>query len=194
MKKTIALLLALMLALGAALAETGADFLEGIDSDAEVDEFVYTFDDADSYEGEWAQIPAINGQLCLPDGWTEQTVAEDVLFAADKDDGTAHLLVYLEAEEVQDIEAWAAERFGEGQDYAIEPAGQYSAVVREEAQTGSLFIDVLTDGGKVVLLSFSRASEDALTRSFALSIAGTLYEDIFAGPEFQADEEEPAAN
>ena len=189
MKKMFALLLALLLTFGAALAETEKEVMEGFESDADAYAFVYSFDD-DGYDGEWVEIPTLNMQFCLPEGWTEQPVAEDVVYAADRDDGSAHLLVYLEAEDVQDIEAWAMERFGEGADYAVEPAGQYTAVVREEPQTGSLFIDIRTDGDKVVLFSFSRTGEDALTREFALNIAGTLYEDVFAGQDFLPDEAE----
>ena len=183
MRKLLCCLLALALLTGAALAEFDFSEFEDAFGDGYED---FSFDD-EGYDGAWVTIDALAMELCLPEDWTEQTASDGAVFAASKDDGTARLTLRLEAENVESILDWVQKNMTDADDYALEDAGLYASVVRES--DGEVLVDVLTDGGSVVLFSFERASREALSRELALEIAGSLYEDAFAGDLWDGGEE-----
>lgn len=185
MKQVLALLTAMLLLAGVALAgEIDGDMAEGFDSGAEAGDFAFSFDD-EGYDGTWVQIPALGMELCLPEGWTQEE-RPDALYFARKDDGAADMMICLGAGDVADPEAWAEAKRGGESPCALTQVGFYPGAVREDAE-GRLFVYVLTDGGREVVFRFTRTDEEALTQEFALTIAGTLYEDLFP-EDFSTDD------
>ncbi len=160
MKKTIALCLAaLMLFACAGLAETTDE------------EFGYAFDD-EGYTGEWTSLEGLGLQFCLPDGWAQLENELGAACSAVSSDGTVNLDVRLEAENVDQLDAWADANLP-GWERA--DAGLYDAAVLETGEQLSVYF---TDGSmRVICFCFNRVDPSALSRAFALQIAGSTSED-----------------
>ncbi len=160
MKKIAAVCFAvLMLSACAALAET-------ID-----EEFGYAFDD-EGYTGEWTPLEGIGLQFCLPDGWVLLETGLGAACSAVSSDGTVNLDVRVEAENVNQLDAWADANLS-GHEEA--DAGLYdAAVVETEEQLSVYFKD---DSMRVIVFCFNRADPSALSRALALQIAGSTSED-----------------
>ncbi len=155
-RRIFAALLALMTLMGAAaLAE---------------EDFSFDFGD-EGYTGQWLDIPALGVELCLPDGWSPIESEEDSAFEAVTNDGSATLLVYAVADEVQDIVAWADANLD---GYQLDNAGFFDTLLQEEEDAVTVYR--LNGEGEVLAFAFTRASAEALSTAFALEIVDSVNE------------------
>lgn len=154
-RRVLAALLALLL-----LAATAATAEEGLDFDF----------DEDGYTGTWVSVEALNLEFCLPDGWSQADAGEDT-FAAQKDDGTASLQIYVAAEEVDDLVEWGDEVL---EDYQIDTSGFVDTLYIEVDETVAVYR--LNDDGKLVAFVFDRQTVDDLPTAFALQIVTSASE------------------
>lgn len=134
------------------------------------EDFSFDFDD-EGYTGEWLDVPDLNIELCLPDGWTQVEAGEGLAFAAIKDDGAATLAIRVEAEDISDIIAWADEHLP---GYQVDVAGFYDTVLTEAADAVTVYR--LNDDDQLMAFEFRRASLDAITAAFALEIVDSVNE------------------
>lgn len=155
-----AVLAALMLLCAFALAET-----EWNENDVGFGEF------DDGYDGKWVQVDALGIEFCLPDGWSEASAPEGAAFAAAKSTGDATLSLRLAAQNVDDLNAWGAQNLGKTQP---DTANFYSVLLTGDKSTLNVYL--IVSDGNVLAFDFTRGSEEALTRQFALQIVGSACE------------------
>ncbi len=137
----------------------------------------------------------VNGQpwtnstlnLCLPDGWTADQTQADVVYYAINADNTANLSIYKSADDVDDLTAWAEENL---ENFETGEASLHDVVIREDAEAKTLYIQFLNSENQVITFQFGYTSEDAISREFALEIAGSAY-DTWDDGEMAFDEENP---
>lgn len=145
------------------------------------EDFGFDFDDG-GYTGEWLDVPALNIELCLPDGWTQVEAGEDLAFAAVKDDGAATLAIRVEARDIADIIAWADEHL---EVYRVDVAGFYDTVLTEAADAVTIYR--LNEDDRLMAFDFARSSVEAITAAFALEIVDSVNESwIEEGEGFDA--------
>lgn len=164
-----ALLAALMLTLPA-LAEQDSDFS-------------FDFDD-EGYTGEWVELPVLGIEFCQPDGWAFVEGLEGEGYAAATEDGSASLIIRVEANEVDDIVAWGDANLS---GYEVDASGFFDTLVVEEKQALDIY---RLNNEDVIHFAFTRASEDALSRAFALEIVDSMNEAWIEEGEFLDDGEE----
>ena len=173
MKKILAFMLAILMLLCTMAFAEDAQPAEAVD-DADFD---FDFAD-DGYDGEWIELTDLGIEFCLPDGWTENDPGDAVYCAAEKLDGSASLVIRLEADDVTDIIAWGETNLDS---YEVEEANFYDTLVVEEP--GAITVRFLTDGGKLIAFDFTRKDADALTRDWAIRIVSSACElwddDVF---------------
>ncbi len=153
------------------------------------DDFSFDFDD-EGYTGEWVELPVLGIEFCQPDGWAFVDGLEGEGYAAAKEDGSASLIIRVEANEVDDIVAWGDANLS---GYEVDASGFFDTLVVEG--TDALDIYRLNDAD-VIHFAFTRASEDALSRAFALEIVDSVNEAWIEEGEFydeEAEEENPLA-
>ena len=170
-----ALLAALLLSMPA-LAEQEADF--GFD-----------FGD-EGYTGEWLELTELGIEFCLPDGWAQIPAGDGEAFAAASADGAATLAIRLEAEDIEDIVAWGDECLS---GYEVDTTGFFDTLIA--ASEGGLTVYRLNNA-QVLAFAFTRESEDALTRDFALEIVDSVNEAWAEDGDFyepEDDESNPLA-
>ena len=138
--------------------------------------FEYDFG-GEGYTGTWVEIPKYNMQFCLPEGW-KQTTINKTIYAAENAKGTVSMGIYLKANNVDDIEAWAEKNLKPGTQRELKSVGFYSALV-VRGKNNRLSIFIATDSGKVLQFVFKRAKANSLEESAALNIVSSLYEDWF---------------
>ena len=155
-----AVLAALMLLCAFGLAET-----EWNENDVGFGEF------DDGYDGSWVQVDALGIEFCLPDGWSEASTPDGAAFAAAKSTGDATLTLRLAAQSVDDLNAWGAENLGKTQP---DTANFYSVLLTGDKSTLNVYL--IISGGNVLAFDFTRGSEEALSRQFALQIVGSACE------------------
>ena len=156
MRRTIAVIMTLLLLCGACIGETTDE------------EFDFAFDD-DGYTGVWTPVDELGLVFCLPDGWVEQVPELGAAFSAVSADGTVRMDIGLEADSVDSLWYWADNNLSE---YDRETAGLYQAVVVETED--QMQIRLLDDDRRMIVFRIERDSQDALPRYAALQIAGTL--------------------
>ena len=164
-----ALLAALMLTLPA-LAEQDSDFS-------------FDFDD-EGYTGEWVELPVLGIEFCQPDGWAFVEGLEGEGYAAATEDGSASLIIRVEANEVDDIVAWGDANLS---GYEVDASGFFDTLVVEDKQALDIY---RLNNEDVIHFAFTRASEDALSRAFALEIVDSMNEAWIEEGEFLDDGEE----
>ena len=147
------------------------------------DEFAFEFDD-EGYTGEWVELPVLGIEFCQPDGWAFVDGLEGEGYAAATEDGSAALIIRVEANEVDDIVAWGDANLS---GYEVDASGFFDTLVVENGQ--ALDIYRLNDGD-VIHFAFTRASEDVLSRAFALEIVDSVNEAWIEDGEFFDDESE----
>ena len=144
-----------------ASAEPTEEASEDVDENAAADEFGFV---EEGYTGEWTAVDELNLEFCLPDGWTADQTQADVVYYA--------------------INADNLENFETGE------ASLHDVVIREDAEAKTLYIQFLNSENQVITFQFGYTSEDAISREFALEIAGSAY-DTWDDGEMAFDEENP---
>ena len=148
----------------------------------------------DGYDGSWIEVNALGFEFCLPEGWSETAAPDGAAFAATKATGDATLAVRLAAQGVDDLTAWGAENLKNSQPAT---ANFYDVLLTGDRNTMTVY--AIISGGNVLAFDFTRSSEEALTRDFALQIVGSACElwdddvpltddgDFDFGEAFEAD-------
>ena len=172
----MAVLLAAMLMISAAaLAEEDGE--EG---------FGFIFgDEDDGYTGEWITLNELGMEFCLPEGWTAVDAGLGAAFRAVNADKTVGLTISEESAFVNDIVGWAEANLTA---FETDEANFYDVII--EADGEALVVRYLDEENRLIAFRFDRASEDALSRDFALQIVGSVqegwYDDVYAfGDEFE---------
>lgn len=167
-----------------ASAEPTEEASEDVDENVAADEFGFV---EEGYTGEWTAVDELNLEFCLPDGWTADQTQADVVYYAINADNTANLSIYKSADDVDDLAAWAEENL---ENFETGEASLHDVVIREDAEAKTLYIQFLNSENQVITFQFGYTSEDAISREFALEIAGSAY-DTWDDGEMAFDEENP---
>ena len=155
-RNVLCALLAALLMMIPALAEEESDFS-------------FDFDDG-GYTGEWVDLPVLGIEFCQPDGWAHVEGLDGEGYAAATQDGSASLVIRVEANEVEDIVAWGDANLS---GYDVDATGFFDTLVVED----QLALDIYRlINGDVIHFAFTRASDEALTRAFALEIVDSVNE------------------
>ena len=173
-KRLSAILAALFVFCALASAETAWEDAFGLDQ----------FDDG--YEGSWIQVDGLSMEFCLPDGWSEVSAPSDAAFAAANTAGDAALRIRSVAENVSDLAAWSAANLKNSQK---DEANFYDVLVTEGEDAMSVYL--IIQDGEVLAFDFTRKSQSALPRQFALQIVGSacaLWDDDDV-PVLEGDED-----
>lgn len=144
--------------------------------DVEAPSTVEAFD-SKGYTGAWVQVPELQIEFVLPDGWTTVEPDGDVPYAAANADHSASLTV--EAYNAEDyyigdpLSEWFKQQDVKDGAYTMEEAnGQEVAVLRSNA-TSALTV-VVPYEGSLLRIHFERDSEEALSDALALAIVGSI--------------------
>ena len=174
MKRIAAMLImAVLMAAIAGLAEPSETETEGAPAGA-VDETDAGFaPESEGYTGEWVSVDALNIEFCLPDGWQVADTQEDVVLYAANGDASAQLYIYLEAQDVEDLTAWAEENLNE---YETGTANQHEVLIEQDAEAGQIFIQFINAENQLITFQFDYDAESGLTREFALEIVGSAHD------------------
>jgi len=122
----------------------------------------------DGYDGTWVEVKDLGFEFCLPDGWQETDAPDGAAFAASSDGGKASLVIRCAAEGVDDLAAWSEANLKNSQ---ADTANFYD--VRLTGDNSSLNVYLIISDKKVLSFEFTRSSEDALSRPFALQIVSS---------------------
>ena len=134
------------------------------------EDFDFDFDDG-GYTGEWVALKGLDLQFCLPDGWTALESDLSLAFQGISDDSRVTLEVGEIARDVDDLPTWADANLS---GHETDEAGLYFAVTQESDEQVTVYI---LDADRVIAFRFDRAAVDAISRDFALQIAGSTSED-----------------